>query len=156
MMSGTRPESRAWVSAVRIGSSRRPCAAAPCSIVSYALTLQLEQPRPKAARTSFAIGSSATRSRRFVWGVIGMAAPWRGWKWDVLAGEERRPRARGFGPPWRSAKYRRTISFDALASTLCRLSRLHPGGACSLAKTVTRERNVTLSVEGRHGGSEVP
>ncbi len=70
MIVGTRPESRAWVSAARMGSTRNPCAEAPCSRVSLALTAHPVQPKPKADSTSWAIGRAATSSRRLVCGEI--------------------------------------------------------------------------------------
>jgi hypothetical protein len=70
MIVGTRPECRACVSAATIGSTRKPCAFAPASRVSYLLTPHPEQCSPKAVRTSSAIGRSATSSRILVPGLI--------------------------------------------------------------------------------------
>src|ERR1035437_3951731 len=74
MIVGTRPERRACVSAARTGSTRRPCAFAPCSIVSYLLTPQPAQCRPNSVSTSSAIESSATISRMLVRGLISVWA----------------------------------------------------------------------------------
>ena len=74
MIVGTRPESRAWVSAARIGSTRRSWAAAPFSIVSYLLTAQPEQCRPNSSSTCSAMGRSSTSSRMLVVGVIAIGA----------------------------------------------------------------------------------
>src|ERR1700676_4401885 len=67
---GTWPGPFPGASGVRIGSSRSPCAAAPCSIVSFLLTEQPEHPKPNASKTFCAIGRSATSSLILVWGVI--------------------------------------------------------------------------------------
>src|SRR5580658_9205049 len=94
---GTLPERRASLSASTIGSTRRPCARAPCSTFSYLLTPHPLQPRPNAVRTSAAIGSCATSSFILVCGAISISgmASWLNLRTAPEYARVDRARARG-------------------------------------------------------------